>query len=91
MALCLLIPGPILAGNGRLKPAKEALDRVIARKGGDDYAYGRDGLAYTVTDAPPSPDGCALAESSIYMPDGQVQKRFIRVCRDHTGRYQEVE
>lgn len=34
---------------------------------------------------------CTLAESQIFMPDGEVQKRFVRVCPDSRGRYQVVE
>jgi len=37
------------------------------------------------------PTGCTLAESPIYLPDGRVQKRFVRVCPDSNGRYQVVE
>ena len=40
---------------------------------------------------PPAADGCTLAESPIYLPDGRVQKRFVRVCMDSTGRYQVVD
>jgi hypothetical protein len=47
--------------------------------------------SYTVVDRPPSADGCTLAESPIYLPDGRVQKRFVRVCQDSSGRYQVVE
>ena len=36
-------------------------------------------------------DQCTLAESPIYMPDGSVQKRFVRVCADANGRYQIVQ
>jgi hypothetical protein len=43
-----------------------------------------------VADAP-SADNCTLAESPIYLPDGRVQKRFVRVCRDAQGRYQVVD
>ena len=35
--------------------------------------------------------GCTLAESQIFMPDGEVQKRFVRVCPDSRGHYQVVE
>ena len=34
---------------------------------------------------------CTLAESPIYLPDGRVQKRFVRVCQDASGHYQVVE
>jgi hypothetical protein len=48
--------------------------------------------SYTVVDRPaPAADNCTLAESPIYMPDGRMQKRFVRVCRDANGRYQTVE
>ena len=60
------------------------------RYGDDDgYGYG-DGYARPVADAP-SADNCSLAESPIYLPDGRVQKRFVRVCRDSSGRYQVVD
>jgi hypothetical protein len=36
-------------------------------------------------------DRCTLAESPIYMPDGRIQKRFVRVCPDDRGRYQVVQ
>lgn len=39
----------------------------------------------------PSADQCTLAESPIYLPDGRTQKRFVRVCRDASGRYQVVD
>jgi hypothetical protein len=58
---------------------------------GDDDSYGySDGYARPVADAP-SADNCSLAESPIYLPDGRVQKRFVRVCRDSSGRYQVVD
>jgi len=59
----------------------------------DGGRYGGGGYAesYTVVERPSSADSCTLAESPIYLPDGRVQKRFVRVCRDSTGRYQVVE
>lgn len=36
-------------------------------------------------------NGCTLAESPIYLPDGRVQKRFVRVCPDGNGKYQVVD
>ncbi len=36
-------------------------------------------------------NGCTLAESPIYLPDGRVQKRFVRVCPDASGKYQVVD
>ncbi len=53
----------------------------------DDY----DATAVRVEDRQPSADSCTLAESPIYLPDGRVQKRFVRVCRDSAGKYQVVE
>ena len=32
-------------------------------------------------------DACQLAESRVHMPDGTTQTRFVRVCRDASGRY----
>jgi hypothetical protein len=46
---------------------------------------------YRVTERPAEPDGCTLAESPIYMPDGRKQTRFVRVCRDATGKYAVVD
>lgn len=57
----------------------------------DRWAYGRGGEHFRIVDRPVGPDGCALAESPIYMPDGRVQKRFVRVCMDSSGRYQVVD
>ena len=50
----------------------------------DDYDH------YSVTERQ-SADSCTLAESPIYLPDGRVQKRFVRVCQDGGGRYQVVD
>lgn len=43
--------------------------------------------------APPRDSGedCRLAESPIYMPDGRTQTRFVRVCRDASGKYAVVD
>ncbi|ENZ81549.1 MULTISPECIES: hypothetical protein [Caulobacter] len=48
---------------------------------------------YRVNDRANQPDinGCTLAESPIYLPDGRVQKRFVRVCPDASGKYQVVD
>ncbi|MDP3385411.1 MAG: hypothetical protein Q8S47_19070, partial [Phenylobacterium sp.] len=53
-------------------------------------AYDRHGRTYSVAQRPGA-DGCSIAESPIYMPDGTTQKRFVRVCRDNSGRYQVVD
>lgn len=54
------------------------------------YAYDRRGTRYSVAQSPGA-DGCTLAESPIYLPDGRVQKRFVRVCQDASGNYQVVD
>ncbi|MDP3855249.1 glycine zipper 2TM domain-containing protein [Phenylobacterium sp.] len=56
----------------------------------DRYAYDSRGTAYGVADREGA-DGCSLAESPIYLPDGRVQKRFVRVCQDASGNYQVVD
>lgn len=57
---------------------------------GYDYDEEEDYRAAPVAEGP-SADSCTLAESPIYLPDGRVQKRFVRVCRDSAGRYQVVD
>jgi hypothetical protein len=58
----------------------------------DGWAYGRRGERYRLAEGRGvDADGCTLAESPIYMPDGRVQTRFVRVCRDSTGRYAVVD
>ena len=51
----------------------------------DDYAYNRQ-IKHR-----PQADRCTLAESPIYLPDGRVQKRFVKVCPDNNGNYQVVD
>ena len=66
----------------------------------DDYYRGRDGWTHSRDDtrdddglrAPDAAgdrrdDDCQLAESPVHMPDGTIQNRFVRVCRDASGRY----
>lgn len=55
------------------------------------WAYGRRGERFRIAERPVGRDGCTLAESPIYLPDGRVQKRFVRVCQDSSGRYQVVD
>ena len=40
---------------------------------------------------PAGGEDCTLAESPIFMPDGRTQTRFVRVCRDATGKYAVVD
>ena len=56
----------------------------------DGYTYESE-RSYSVTDSKSDTDGCTLAESPIYLPDGRTQKRFVRVCPDASGRYQVVD
>jgi hypothetical protein len=57
----------------------------------EEYGY-QAGRPYSRSIAErPAGDGCTLAESPIYLPDGRIQKRFVRVCPDASGRYQVVE
>jgi hypothetical protein len=56
----------------------------------DGYTYESE-RSYSVTDSKADANGCTLAESPIYLPDGRVQKRFVRVCPDAQGRYQVVD
>ena len=59
------------------------------RQGGYSYESER---SYSVTDTSRADaNGCTLAESPIYLPDGRTQKRFVRVCMDSDGRYQVVD
>ena len=61
-------------------------------RGGYSYESER---SYSVTQgqdqARADANGCTLAESPIYLPDGRTQKRFVRVCPDAQGRYQVVD
>lgn len=56
----------------------------------DGYTYESE-RSYSVAGSKDDANGCTLAESPIYLPDGRVQKRFVRVCPDAQGRYQVVD
>jgi hypothetical protein len=58
---------------------------------GRGFAYGHRGERLRISEGRVGADGCTLAESPIYLPDGRVQKRFVRVCMDSDGRYQVVD
>jgi hypothetical protein len=76
----------------REAPAYRYDGRYDGRYGDEDrWAYGQRGERLRVVERAPGADGCTLAESPIYMPDGRVQKRFVRVCADRNGRYQVVD
>jgi len=55
------------------------------------WVYGRHGVRYRVVEDRMDRDGCTLAESPVYMPDGRVDRRFVRVCPDYRGRYHIVD
>jgi hypothetical protein len=55
------------------------------------WAYGHHGERFRIAERRAGADGCTLAESPIYLPDGRIQKRFVRVCMDSDGRYQVVD
>ncbi|WP_337188392.1 hypothetical protein [Phenylobacterium sp.] len=56
-----------------------------------DDAWRHREAPYRTDSRGPDADGCTLAESPIYMPDGRTQSRFVRVCRDASGRYAVVD
>lgn len=51
------------------------------------WVYGRHGVRYRVIEERSEPDGCTVAESPVYFPDGRVDRRFVHVCPDYRGRY----
>jgi hypothetical protein len=55
------------------------------------WAYGRHGMRFRVVEDRIGPDGCTVAESPVYMPDGRVDRRFVRVCPDYNGQYRVVD
>jgi len=91
-------PPPPAAYNGSYEdPAYRSGSYEDARRDADRDSYyersyeRREG--YRVSDRGGQADvnGCTLAESPIYLPDGRVQKRFVRVCPDANGKYQVVD
>ena len=66
-------------------------DRYEDRARYDERYEERFGRRYPAAQTQADPAACTLAESPIYLPDGRVQKRFVRVCPDSSGRYQVVE
>lgn len=55
------------------------------------WVYGRHGVRYRVIDDRYDRYGCTLAESPVYMPDGRVDHRRVRVCPDWRGSYYAVD
>ena len=57
----------------------------------ETWVYGRHGVRFRVIEDRLEPDGCTLAESPVYLPDGRVDRRYVRVCPDGQGRYRVVD
>jgi len=55
------------------------------------WVYGRHGARFHVIEDRVGPDGCTLADSPVYLPDGRVDRRYVRVCPDRHGRYHVVD
>jgi hypothetical protein len=55
------------------------------------WVYGRHGVRYHVIDDRFDRYGCAMADSPVFMPDGRVDHRYVRVCPDYRGRYYAVD
>ena len=81
-------PPPPQAYYGDHPEDRARYDERDGDRYGDRYARPD---RYPVVQGRAEPAACTLAESPIYLPDGRVQKRFVRVCPDSNGRYQVVE
>ena len=84
-------PPPPPVSTSYYEPRGSYYDRDDYAAYEDDYAYGRRGERYRLSGERADADGCTLAESPIYMPDGRTQTRFVRVCRDASGKYAVVD
>ncbi len=84
-------PPPVVSDNSFDRDRDEARYEDARREAERD-ADRRDSYSYRVEQRSSTDvNGCTLAESPIYLPDGRVQKRFVRVCPDAQGRYQVVD
>ena len=88
-------PPPPVPTSGAGYYERDYYDRQARRdayREDEGFAYGRRGERYRLAEGRGvDAEGCTLAESPIYMPDGRVQTRFVRVCRDSSGRYAVVD
>lgn len=84
-----LPPPPPAASNGGYYQRDAYADSAAAQAREDAWRDER--LDRRAAERAPEPDGCTLAESPIYMPDGRTQTRFVRVCRDANGKYAVVD
>jgi hypothetical protein len=82
-------PPPPAASSGSYYERDAYADSAAAQAREDAWRDER--LDRRAAERPPEPDGCTLAESPIYMPDGRTQTRFVRVCRDANGKYAVVD
>lgn len=55
------------------------------------WVYGRHGVRYRVIEDHYDRYGCTMAESPVYLPDGHLDYRPVRVCPDPRGRYYPVD
>jgi len=84
-------PPPPAASNGSYYERDAYADSAAAQAREDAWRDEARADRYRAAERPPEPDGCTLAESPIYMPDGRTQTRFVRVCRDANGKYAVVD
>jgi hypothetical protein len=86
-------PPQVSYNDGGPAPDPSAYDAPPPRYAERDtvWVYGRHGVRYRVVEDRMDRDGCTLAESPVYMPDGRVDRRFVRVCPDDRGRYHVVD
>jgi hypothetical protein len=88
-------PPPPVATNYETREPYYDRDAYAAADAARDDAWKREDAwadhRRRVEDRAPDAGDCTLAESPIYMPDGRTQSRFVRVCRDASGRYAVVD
>jgi hypothetical protein len=84
-------PPPPAASNGSYYERDAYADSAAAQARDDAWRDERAADRYRAAERPVEPDGCTLAESPIHMPDGRIQTRFVRVCRDANGKYAVVD
>jgi len=84
-------PPPPAASNGSYYERDAYADSAAAQARQDAWRDEPRAQPYRAAERPAEPDGCTLAESPIYMPDGRTQTRFVRVCRDANGKYAVVD
>ena len=92
-AACTSDPSAVAAPPPRADSAYYERDAYAADAQARQDTWRRDprGDRVRAGDRGPDANDCTLAESPIYMPDGRTQTRFVRVCRDASGRYAVVD